>query len=281
MRPLDLGQTIDASMKIVQRQWRTLALVVLVVAGPLQLLSLIITVATTDGWSLQPSFGDQANIRYTDESAYAAGQVGIIALTLLSYLLGTVACYRAVADTYLGRATTVRQSLGFAVDRLGASLWLSVLLVVAVMAGLLAFVVPGIWMFVAWSVALPAMLVEGVRGTAALRRSSALTKDRWWATAGRLVVGAIIGYVVGVTASVIAVVLGVLVFDKGSVAALVIQHAGALAGALFTTPFLAAVTVLVYFDLRVRKERFDPGRAGEAAPETFGGWLPPSAGQQS
>jgi MFS family permease len=277
MRPLDLGQTIDSSMKIVQRQWRTLAVVVLVVAGPLQVLSLIITVATTDSWSLHSSLGDQTDVRYTDEGAYAAGQAGIIALAFLSYLLGTVACYRAVADTYLGRATSVRESLAFAVDRLGASLWLSILLVVAVIAGFLAFVVPGVWLFVAFSVAVPAMLVEGVRGTAALRRSSALTKDRWWATAGRLLVGGIIGYVVGAAASVIAVVLGLLLFDEGSLAALVIQHAGALAGSLFTTPFLAAVTVLVYFDLRVRKERFDPGRDGEAAPETFGGWLPPSA----
>ena len=54
-----------------------------------------------------------------DQAAYTGGQVVIAMLTLVSYLLGTVACYRAVADTYLGRPTSARASLTFALRRLG------------------------------------------------------------------------------------------------------------------------------------------------------------------
>ena len=54
----------------------------------------------------------------------------MIALSFLGYLLGTVACYRAIADTYLGRETSARASLRFAGGRLGATLWLTIVLVV-------------------------------------------------------------------------------------------------------------------------------------------------------
>jgi hypothetical protein len=276
-------------MKIVQRRWRTLAVLVLVVVGPLEAVSLVVTAITTDSWSLHASFGNQTRLHYADDGAYAAGQVAILALTMLSYLLGTVACYRAVADTYLGRETDVRASLAFAVSRMGATLWLSILLVAGLVAAFVALVVPGIWLAVAWSVAVPVMLVEGLGGTAALRRSFALTKSRWWATAGRLLVAYIMVWVAGtaITFAVVAVALALV--DESSFIALALQHAGVLIGSLVTTPFLAAVTVLVYFDLRVRKERFDPARADPAADraapdapagaaeETFGGWLPPRA----
>jgi hypothetical protein len=279
MRPLDLGQTIDASMKIVQQRWKTLALLILVVVGPLQLASLVITATTTDHWSLQAAFGDQTKVKYDNESAYAAGQVAILALTFLSYLLGTVACYRAVADTYLGRETGLRASLEFALERLGATLWLSILLATGLVAGFLAFVLPGVWLLIAWSVAVPAMLVEGARGSAALRRSYDLTKDRWWATLGRFFVAYVLVYVAATAVTLAVVALAVVVVDESSLVALALQHVGELLGSLITTPFLAAVTVLVYFDLRVRKERFDPagGPAPEADEPSFGGFLPPSA----
>ena len=45
--------------------------------------------------------------------------------------------------------------------------------------------------------------------------------------------------------------------DDTSTGALILERVGSLLVSLFTTPFIAAVTTLVYFDLRVRKEGFD------------------------
>jgi hypothetical protein len=161
---------------------------------------------------------------------------------------------------------------------------------------------------VAWSVALPVLFVEGKGGFKALGRSAQLVKDRWWATFGRFFVGYILVSVVSTAVTLLWVALALLVVDKSSLGALVLQHIGSLFGSLVTTPFIAALTVLIYFDLRVRKEGFDLAllaermggvpaegpapepavRVGAPAPPRpepmpgvggpdFGGWAPPVA----
>jgi hypothetical protein len=61
-----------------------------------------------------------------------------------------------------------------------------------------------------------------------------------------------------------------------------------VASSVITTPFMAAVLVLIYFDLRVRKEGFDlevlaqgvggsVPAGGWAVPPPSGGWPPPAA----
>src|SRR4051812_23516014 len=274
MRPLNLGETLDASLKIVRARWRTLVTVMLVIALPVQIASVAIISATTDvyqvgGTGLGTDAASQTS--YGNDGAYVAGQTVILALALLSYLLGTVACYRAVSDTYLGRPTSWRASLAYATERLGATLWLTIILVAGLAAGFIALVLPGVWLFIAWSVAYPVMLVEGTGGVTALRRSFRLTEGRWWATFGRVAAAYImVAVVAGVAGSAFVGVADALT-DDTSFAALVLERAGDLLVSVVTTPFLAAVTTLVYFDLRARKEGARAAPPAPAGPsEPFG-----------
>jgi hypothetical protein len=227
---------------------------------------MLIIQSTTDVYEVGSSFvaSDAAGgTRYGDEGAYLAGQFVIQLLGFLGYLIGTVACYRAIADTYVGRETTAEESLHFAARHAGRTLWLTILLVVLLVPAFLALVVPGLWLIIAWSVAIPAMLVEGRGGMAALRRSLHLVKGRWWATCGRLA-GAYI--LVSVVAGILTVMPRAVtngVIDDTSFGALLLEHGAKFAVSLITTPFIAAVTTLVYFDLRVRKEGFDAGLLAE------------------
>ena len=159
MRPLNLGETLDASIKIVTARWKTLATVMLVIALPLEIANILIISSTTDVYQAGTLFStsDTTKTTYSDSGAYAAGQVAILALTFLSYFIGNVACYRAIADTYLQRETSARDSLSFAAGRLGATLWLTILLVLGIFLGFLFLILPGIWLLIAWSVALPVL----------------------------------------------------------------------------------------------------------------------------
>jgi hypothetical protein len=181
----------------------------------------------------------------------------MFALSILGYLLGTVACYRAIADTYLGRETDAKESLRYAGSRLGATLWLTIVLVVGLVAGFIALILPGIWLSIAWSVAYPVMLVEGTGGVAALKRSFKLTEGRWWATLGRLLVAYILVLVFTTVASLLFLIPAEWAVSDTSFGALVLESAANFVVSLVTTPFIAAVATLVYFDLRVRKEGFD------------------------
>jgi hypothetical protein len=260
VRPLNLGETLDASIKIVRARWRVLAMVMVVVALPIQLLDMLIIQSTTDVYEVGSSFASTSATsatRYSDEGAYLAGQVVIELLGLLGYLIGTVACYRAIADSYLGRDTTAEESLRFAARHAGRTLLLTILFVILLIPAFVALVLPGIWLTVAWSAAIPALLVEGLGGPAALKRSFGLVKDRWWATCGRLVVAYILVSVVTGVVTLLPLALTSSVIDDTSFGALLIEHAAKFVVSLMTTPFIAAVTTLVYFDLRVRKEGFD------------------------
>lgn len=274
MRPLDLGETLDAAFTICRSRWRTLVVVMAAVAIPVELASFLVAALTRDGH--RTGNGLLTGTGYAG-GAGALGAVVVATLAIVGYLLGTVACYRAVTDTYLGRDTSAEASLRFARQRLSPALWLMILLVLGLVAGFLACVVPGVWLSVAWSVAMPVLLVEGRTGTAALSRSMALVRDRWWATFGRLAVAWILLLVIS---GVISAVLTAPVAGSDSLGALAVQHVVGAISSIITTPFVAAVTALVYFDLRARKEDFDPRAprpaGGEPAPDGApGGWLPP------
>jgi hypothetical protein len=254
VRPLNLGETLDASIKIVRARWRALATVMLVVGVPIQVATVVIASTTIDDYKVGSGFF-LANTDNGQDGASVGGSTAIFALMILGYLVGTVACYRLIADTYLGRATSAADSLRFATERLGATLWLGIVLIAGIVIGFFAFVLPGIWLAVAWSVAYPAMLVEGTGGLPALQRSTKLVQGRWWATCGRLIVAVILITVIS------AVVGSVLLapFDDASTAALIVEALSNLVVSLFATPFLAAVAMLIYFDLRVRKEGWTGG----------------------
>jgi hypothetical protein len=281
MRPLNLGETLDASIKIVRSRWKVLATVMVVVALPIQLLDLLIVSATTDVYEVGSGFATESSASkttYGDEGVYIAGQLLIQLLSLFGYLIGTVACYRAIADSYLGRPTSAAESLRFAWRRIGATLWLTIVLVAGLVVAFVALIIPGIWLGIAWSIAIPVMLVEGRRGVPALKRSFELVQNRWWATFGRLVVAYILVSVVTAAATFLLLMPALSLTDDTSFGALVLEHLANFVLSLVTTPFIAAVTTLVYFDLRVRKEGFDLALLAEgmgaepapAPPERFG-----------
>jgi hypothetical protein len=106
-------------------------------------------------------------------------------------------------------------------------------------------------------VALPVLFVEGKGGAESLGRSFNLVQGRWWATFARLAVSYILVFFVVLVAGglVDAVATGLL--SDTSTGALILDRVGDFLVTIFTTPFIAAATTLVYFDLRVRKEGFD------------------------
>ncbi len=151
---------------------------------------------------------------------------------------------------------------------------------VLVALGFLACIIPGVYLSVAWVAAVPALLLEDLRGRGALKRSRELVSDRWWPTAAALLVATILAAIVQ---SVISGLLLAMVFSGASdlVGALA-QAVANTAASVLTTPFTAAVVTVIYFDLRVRKEGFDlellARQVGvEAPPAARTNLLPPSA----
>jgi uncharacterized membrane protein len=206
------------------------------------------------------------------------GQVVVVVLALILYAMATAACFKAVGDAYLGSKPDWRTSLRFAMRRFHSVLWVSILVGIASTLGLVLIILPGIWLWFSYSVAVPALLFEGHKGTNAMKRSFQLVKGRWWATAGTILAAFVIANVIG---GILQGLVSALVFTDAGKSVFGVAVVSALAnglGQLFTTPFPAAVTAVVYYDLRVRKEGFDlqllAERLGVAPPSTV---QPPGA----
>src|SRR5437763_1053784 len=155
---------------------------VAVVIVPVQVLNVLITLSlpdtsTTAGATTTTSDSEWAGI---------AALLLIFVINVVSSALAQAACLKAVSDTYLGTETDWRGSLRFGFRRLGSLLWLTLIHGVLVLLGFAACIVPGVWLYVAWSVAVPVLLIEGTRGFRALGRSFNLVRRRWWPTAGIL-----------------------------------------------------------------------------------------------
>jgi hypothetical protein len=190
-----------------------------------------------------------------DAGVLSAGQFVSGVLTGLMVLLTIAACFKAVADAYLGTQPDWRASVRFAVARLAPLLWISLLYVLGVVLGFFALLIPGIFLAVAWSLAYPAALVEGVRGAGALKRSFQLVRGRWWPVFAVQIVGAIL---VTVIAGIVQFVFLAPVFFVDSLLAIaVLTGLASIVGYAISTPLQAAIVAIVFFDQRVRKEGLD------------------------
>jgi hypothetical protein len=135
----------------------------------------------------------------------------------------------------------------------------------AVLGGIGAVVIE-VLLMIRLSLTLPAVVLERISPVAAIRRSWALTHGSFWRVLGILL---LTGLLVGFASSVLAtpfVLIAVLISGSGgllavsastSVAALVLRAIGSVVAATVTGPVSAGVSVLLYADLRMRREGFD------------------------
>jgi hypothetical protein len=272
LRPLSLGETLDVSIKICLRHWRTLLKAVLIVVVPVQLVSTLLTADYTVS-SLDFSGNADKTPEQTldDLNSYLGGLAISSLLQVLAVVLASAACFRAIAQAYLGDEPDWRASLSYALHRAPSLLWLTLLNFLGIFGGFLLLIGPGIWLYFAWVVAMPVLLVEGLRGRKALGRSFQLVKGRWWRTFGVLVVGFVLA---GVVSSIVqgAFLVGIIVEPDNDVLVLVLSALSGIVGLAIGTPFQAALLTVVYFDLRVRKEGFDL----ELLAQGIGGRVPAS-----
>jgi hypothetical protein len=113
----------------------------------------------------------------------------------------------------------------------------------------------GVYLAVRWTLTVAAMMAEDIGPIRGIGRSWNLVRGRWWRTFGiLLVVGimqSVIGYALGFFFGLIAVAL-----TSGDVQLAVVAVGSTILGAL-VSPITTIAVVLLYFDLRVRKEGLD------------------------
>src|SRR5512132_2673758 len=238
-RPLGIGEILSTAFQLYRRHWRTLLAIAAVVVVPLTLLQYLFgDLVRTQGETTR-------NGVVVETASWSVGIAGLVAAlaAILMYLVLTGAITRAVAAEVVGEDPSVEQSYRFGFHRLGSVLLVSVLVGLAIVGGLILFIIPGIYIGIRLCVSIEALVVEGRRGTEAMGRSWGLVGGHWWHAFGTVVVG---GLLTGIVNAVITTPFN----NTGWF----VQAVAAAVATVVTLPYSALVGVLLYLDLRARKE---------------------------
>lgn len=286
LRPLNNGQILDTSFRLLREHLRVLVGVTAAFSVPVNLLaSFLSRDFIADVGFLGVVDDPQATAETTSDlglSELASGGVSLIAAAvILPLVAGAVS--RIVAAAHVGRSEDLRTALRVVRRRAGALVggWLLVhlleglalgglagLLLLAALAGfrgdaavvtfvgfLLIGVVLAVIVMARLMLVSPAIVEEGLGGFAAVRRSSRLVRGRTFSV---LRLALITGFIAQVLDNILAVpgnLLGAVVgVDSWG---WILVAAGSVMAQLVTVPFVAIVATLAYFDSRVRREGLD------------------------
>jgi hypothetical protein len=189
----------------------------------------------------------------------APNVLGGLLLVLAATLFAMAATTVAVSDVCLGQRPGVFRSYRRIAGATAVQIFLTTLLLyLAFIVGFVLLIVPAIVLLVRCMFAFTVVVLEGKWGLKALKRSGSLGRGYHWRNAGIVALLMGIGVVV---ALIVAVAVGILA-AMGVGPSWLGQAMNVLAE-LVAAPLGIISGILIYYDLRVRKEAYDVRALGE------------------
>jgi hypothetical protein len=259
LRPLEIGDLLDETFRMYRRHFLLFAGLSVLLSIPSAALSGFSYFALFNGLLQQTSPGEisaspQPNLGMLETLLVTYGIAGLISLILVPFIYGAVAY--AACESALGRPVTASGVLMGVVRRYFSLLGYWVL--IGLMAILFCLLPLWIWIWVGWAVVMPVMFVENVGLGAAMSRSWRLVEGRWWRTFLIIFLLFVVYEVVRIAlGAYLALAQGLLQLLFPSVVILWFTAATTVIVDSLVNPVIQIAIVLIYFDLRVRKEALD------------------------
>jgi hypothetical protein len=307
LRPLSVGEILDGAFQAVRANPRTMVGTSAAVIAAVTVLSVVPEALLLNRLRDNPvltgrstSLSDQIDLLGGAGAArIVTGVLTFVAVTMLEVLL-IVPVSEAVLGRRMDAGAMWRRARGRLLAALGLALLRGLVLTLTVVvvllpgivalaagatdvgavlliAGVAGVVVLLFLFYTRWSLAAPALVLENASVTTAMRRSWRIVRGSTWRVFGILLLAAII---VSIGQAVITVPVGLLAglpaagqanpYESLPItfAQVLISGIGTIvAGAIFY-PFSAAVSALLYIDLRMRREGLDVRLAQAAAEGT-------------
>jgi hypothetical protein len=252
LRPLSIGEVLDAGFRLLRARFGTLVVCVLVPMVPLSILGTIVEASTNEA-----AFDVNATTTTSDSGGAAAGFFVSSILQGAAAALAIAACFRVISSAYLGERSGAGPSLRYGLSRLLPLIVAYIVLSITVGIASILLLIPGIFLAVKWCVTFAAIVAERAGPFSGMGRSWELTRGHWWRTFGTLVVLGLISLVLYV--AVIAGLGGLIAANDTMSEVTYATLLTALTIVLYAIlyPLAASIITVIYYDLRVRNEGFD------------------------
>jgi len=277
--PMSVGRIIDRTFTIYRNNFLRFVTIVAIIQVPVTLLSLVSSSFLLAGvpahQQVAPEFSDDTTTSFETENEtrprvmredFASPSLAIVGClgTVLSGLLAMVgamlcqaALTKSVSETYLGRELSVGQAYKAILPRFLSLLGASFLVGLVVWLGFLLLIVPGVifalWLFLTT----PSIVVENHRAIQGMSRSKALISGNLGKALAVAFVAGLIGFAINMPTSYLGVLIATLLGPDNIVLSTAVSRCIGVVGQILATPIGAAASILLYYDLRIRKEGFD------------------------
>ena len=184
--------------------------------------------------------------RYDSTPTIAETAVPTVVRFLVVVPIITAICIYALLSIEAGERPSAGRTLVSGFEQFTPLFFAVLIAAIGIAAGFVLLVIPGIYLAVKLFFVPQTVVVEGVRGTESLRRSSDMVRGFWWRTFGLVVM---INLAAALPALVITAPFTGIADSTGDAAWAL---AGTICAESITTPFVALFSTFLYFDLRAR-----------------------------
>jgi hypothetical protein len=254
LRPLEIGDLLDETFRMYRRHFFLFAGLSVILSIPSAALSGYSSYTLFNGLLQQTTTGQPADLGFVEGTLLAGGIIALISLLLIPFFYGAITF--AACESALGRPVTAMGVLRGVLHRYLALLgyWL----LIGLMLVVFCLIPLWIWIWVNWIVVMPVMFVENIGLGAAMGRSWRLVEGRWWRTFLIIFLMLVVFYVARIALSAF-IALGQTLLQLVVSSAVVFWISGASSVIVdsLVNPVIQIALVLIYFDLRVRREALD------------------------
>jgi len=245
LEPLGFGELLDAGFRLWRRNFGKFSLIALIATAPIAIVQFFFLRS-----QIQLIEAGQVLVDDPDAFNRTAGLITLASLVSAAVSFG--AMYAMATRRYVGQQLTAGNALKDGLKRFFPFLITWLIYLLAVGLGLVALVIPGLFLGVSLFLAFPAFWAERAGPFRSLRRSWALVKGRRWVLLGVIVLGFLLLSLLSFLATGPAVLAGDNVALFAALNGLVVPIYSAV-----LTPILPVMGTVSYYDARVRKEGFD------------------------
>lgn len=236
LRPLSVGEIVYDSFTVYRRRFAPMVAVALVLGSIPFLVSLV------GGCTIDAGGSNTC----TSPIGWLGWLVSIIGMGVASVAVSLVA-----AEAYVDVPSGWRRATWIGVRSTVTIFVAALVFGVLVGIGFLILIIPGIFLWVSFAVIWEALIIEGLGPIESMKRSWRLVAGERWRVFGAGLLTTFLGIIVlMIVVTVIFLILSPGLGVSDGVASYLVEHVAIV----LAMPLHAAVTTVIYLDLRVRKE---------------------------